>query len=85
MDYNVGRQAIRTEAARPEQIFRRHWLHVPFRAGDSTACLCLWAGTAARPEPGDTKPAPDPVRQGLDNLEEALHFAQEALAHNSDE
>jgi dipeptidyl aminopeptidase/acylaminoacyl peptidase len=48
------------------------------------AAAGLWAATAARPQQREAAPA-DPVRQGLRQLEESLHFSAEALAREVDE
>jgi dipeptidyl aminopeptidase/acylaminoacyl peptidase len=51
----------------------------------SVVCVGWLAVAAARPGPRAAKAPADPVRQRLDNLEEALRFAEESLARNVDD
>jgi dipeptidyl aminopeptidase/acylaminoacyl peptidase len=48
-------------------------------------CLGLLAVSAARPQPREAEPPPDPVRQRLENLEDSLHYAEESLTRKVDE
>jgi dipeptidyl aminopeptidase/acylaminoacyl peptidase len=48
-------------------------------------CFGLSAAPTARPQQRATETPADPVRQGLHNLDESLHFAEDALTRHVDE